>query len=85
MDFPEDEKRKWIEWELNSKTFLEGKKLSRKKYPSSESHTHCEFCWDKFGNGKEDRKIGYYERETKCWICEDCYEVFKDYYHWVIE
>jgi len=82
MDFPEEEKRKWIEWELKSKKYLYGKKLAREKYPIAEGHTHCEFCWGKFGEDAGDRKIGYHEKETNSWICEECYDIFKKYFYW---
>lgn len=85
MDFMEEERRKWIEWELNSKDFLKRKILVRKDYPTSAGHTHCEFCWGKFGNGVKDRKVGYFEKEKKCWICDECFEVFKDYFQWEVE
>lgn len=80
-NFPEEEKKKWIEWNLNKLPMLQGKKLVRKKFPLSKDHDHCEFCWAKFGSGS-DLDEGYCEEQHNIWICDDCYEIFNEYFHW---
>ncbi len=49
-------------------------------------HEHCEFCWGKFSLYSEGMKIGYCtktknERKAR-WICETCYEDFKEDFGW---
>ncbi|MBO4537842.1 MAG: hypothetical protein J5694_03135 [Erysipelotrichaceae bacterium] len=64
-EYTEDEWNKWFESNLKSNTFLDDAVLEKKTYPTSEEHSHCEFCWDKFGSDEEDLKSGYYESKTK--------------------
>lgn len=82
--FPDEEKKKWIEWNLNKIPLLRGKKIVRKKFPLSMDHAHCEFCWEKFGNGG-DLDDRYCVDKTNIWICEDCYDIFNEYFRWQIE
>lgn len=49
-------------------------------------HTHCEFCWHKFMEGSEGIKdcspYGYCSLNEKYWVCKECFEDFKDIFHW---
>lgn len=38
-------------------------------------HDHCEFCTDKFD---KPRQKGYATKDDYYWICETCYEDFKN-------
>ena len=47
-------------------------------YPSvTNKHKHCEFCKAKFGID-EKLKQGYATKDRYYWICENCFEDFKD-------
>ncbi len=81
----EEERKKWIEWEINSKDYLIGKVLERKVYPLSAGHSHCPFCWRKFGRGSDDLKEGYYESEKDFWICDNCFNTFIEFFHWSVK
>jgi hypothetical protein len=49
-------------------------------------HAHCEFCNDYFcANDKQYLHEGYYEPINHCWICETCYNDFKELFQWIIE
>ncbi len=82
--FPDEEKIKWIEWNLRKIPLLQEKRIVWKKFPLSKDHDHCEFCWGKMGNGG-DLTEGYYMEEMNAWICKDCYDIFNEYFHWQIE
>ena len=53
-------------------------------------HDHCEFCWAKFL--EEDLPefpdilhAGYTTEDLYRWICEQCFEDFKDRFQWRVE
>lgn len=48
-------------------------------------HDHCDFCWAKFSEFDGDLHKGYCTKNECIWICEDCYEDFKDMFQWKIE
>lgn len=75
------------DWRLtNQEKFLKGVSLRYDKYsPRSRSdHEHCEFCWDKFGEGESMLHWGYCTLDKYRWICEQCYNDFKDQFEWTI-
>ncbi len=45
-------------------------------------HAHCEFCNDYFSLQGDYLKEGYYEKESKSWICETCFHDFKILFGW---
>ena len=47
--------------------------------------TQCEFCWDVFDEDKEHPAMAFFEPISKCWICEQCYKDFQQYFKWTIE
>lgn len=55
------------------------------KTPSYELHTHCDFCWAKFSTAPEDLQWGYATADLVHWVCEDCYNDFKDEFEWKVE
>ena len=44
-----------------------------------------EFCWTLFDKDKGHPLNAYYEPVGKVWICENCYNDFKTYFHWTVE
>ena len=50
-------------------------------------HDHCSFCWAKFA---EESHIpdalheGYATEDEGDWICEDCFNDFKDLFQWKV-
>lgn len=42
-------------------------------------HVHCEFCMVKF---PQEVEFGYRTIDSKHWICKECYEDFKNEFHW---
>lgn len=51
-------------------------------------HAHCEFCNNYFSLEKvSDNHYlheGYYEPESKSWICETCFQDFKEIFQWTV-
>lgn len=65
--------------------YLYGEKLFHHDYvPYNEScdHDHCEFCTEKFSNNDGDLHIGYSTKDNRIWICEECFNYFKDIFKW---
>ena len=48
-------------------------------------HGHCEVCWARFGQHSEDLHYGYYEVDSKSWICKECYDNFRELFKWTTE
>lgn len=53
------------------------------QYPEKD-HEHCSFCWDKFGKNIDMLKEGYCTTDSYHWICETCYNDFKDMFKWTV-
>ena len=81
------------DWRLRGQEeYLQGMKFTYKKFMSvgdRSDHEHCEFCWHKFmeqPEGVEDcTSEGYCSMDGKYWVCESCFEDFKDMFGWEVE
>jgi len=49
------------------------------------NHDHCEFCWATFSEQGEDLHEGYCTLDAKNWICEQCYQDFKEMFGFRVE
>ena len=73
------------DWRLtNQQKYLQGvaiwwKKYSR--YSQSWDHDHCAFCWATFSEC-EGTQYGYATEGNYHWICNQCFEDFKDLFDW---
>lgn len=66
---------------LNQGQYLTNARLKRSEYkaPSEKwDHDHCSFCWDKFSESDGDLHLGYCTLDGKFWICDECFDDFKD-------
>ena len=75
------------DWRLQGQeSYLNHITLYWKKYtPYRESwdHDHCEFCWEKFCLCCPDSlKEGYATKDNYWWICDQCFEDFKEMFEW---
>ncbi len=55
------------------------------RYSESWDHDHCEFCWAKFAEEiliPDSLHEGYATADNYRWICEACFEDFKDQFGW---
>lgn len=78
--------KEWYILEYESKDYLHNKTLVYRPFPFGYmNHDHCELCWARFSKYKEDLQSGYFERESNSWICEECYENFKNLFRWIDE
>lgn len=66
---------------LNQEQYLMNARLKKADYkiPSEKwDHDHCAFCWDKFSENDDDLHSGYCTADGKFWICDECFEDFKE-------
>ena len=49
------------------------------------AHEHCEFCWHKFMENPMDLSDcsdkGYVSIDKKYWVCEECFQEFRQFLH----
>ncbi len=78
------------DWRLRGQEeYLKAVPLRWKKYTRrSESweHEHCEFCWAKFMQEDYPEVLheGYTTEDSYRWICNQCFEIFKDLFEWKV-
>lgn len=48
-------------------------------------HDHCEFCGKKFSLIDDDLNQGYNTIDGYHWICNDCFNDFKNEFNWIVE
>lgn len=78
------------DWRLRGQEdYMRKYKFKYKKFVSQNSgarHAHCEFCWHKFMEnpyGVEDcTSHGYCSLDEKYWVCNECFEDFKEMLSW---
>ena len=73
------------DWRLQGQErYMKGAKMKRARFPedSKSDHEHCAFCWAKFYTGDEDLKEGFCTLDAYRWVCEKCFEDFKDMFEW---
>lgn len=80
------------DWRLKgaSKDYLKGCTFIYKKYKKYRDdweHDHCEFCSAKFKDVDADDvlRYGYSTKNDYWWVCEKCFEDFKDRFGFNIE
>jgi len=74
------------DWRLRGQdTYLKHIKLLKLNYSKRKTktdHDHCEFCWKKFTD--ENDLHGYTTEDHYRWICEECYNDFKELFQWQV-
>jgi hypothetical protein len=77
------------DWRLNSQEdYLQGKKLRLTKFVMKDprwDHEHCEFCWGKFMENTPGTMQSGYVDEDNNWICQTCFEDFRERFEWQLE
>ena len=78
------------DWRLmNQERYLKGATLIwgpyRPRSPDND-HDHCEFCWAKFmvEDLPDVLHAGYCTLDEYRWICNTCFEDFRDRFQWKI-
>ncbi len=71
---------------LDQDEYMKGEKLLKTVFnkETDGDHEHCEFCWAKFSAQPEDLHSGYCTLDRYRWICETCFEDFKDDFEWQV-
>lgn len=78
------------DWRLRGQEeYLQKKEFSFKKFIPAHNgslHAHCEFCWHKFMENSEGvndcSQEGYCSTDEKYWVCEECFQDFKEKFKW---
>ena len=77
------------DWRLtNQEEYLYDAKVKRGEFKAAEQrldHCHCAFCWDKFSEYEGDLRNGYRTNDGRYWICEECYNDFKEMFRFELE
>jgi len=64
---------------MNQEKYLKNKKLYHVYYNQNKNHDHCAFCVEKFSSKYQ---IGYCTIDYYYWICEKCFDDFKNIFNW---
>lgn len=69
---------------LGQERYLFGKKLIQKTFVTKKQrdHAHCAFCWDKIGDCEDWIRVAYCTSDELHWICEQCYQDFRESFQW---
>jgi hypothetical protein len=74
------------DWRItNQMDFLQGVRLIHSKWLTLKEtwdHDHCKFCWETLDASTE--ALAYCTEDYYYWICEECYQDFKDAFEWVL-
>ena len=77
------------DWRLiDQEDYLMDARLVKSEYKAigdNSDHEHCAFCWDKFSESKDDLSVGYHTKDGRHWICEDCFNDFKEAFNFSFE
>ena len=77
------------DWRLQGQeNYLKGVRLIRHKYQIAGrdwDHDHCDFCGVKFSTNEGDLHFGYSTIDSYYWICDQCYNDFKNMFKWIVE
>lgn len=67
--------------------FLVGQKLRRRTFSSTDicDHEHCNMCGAKISAQSSDIKSAFSTYDLRGWVCDECYEYYKDEYQWTLE
>jgi hypothetical protein len=76
---------------LNQEKYLKGVTVvlrRYRRYPKNINwdHDHCAFCWVEFNTEDFPDVLhkGYCTLDEYYWICETCFNDFKDLFEWVV-
>ena len=76
------------DWRItNQEAYLKDQLLYHRKYSmySQEwDHDHCEFCFERFSENDQETNIGYCTKDKYYWICEECFNDFKEMFNWSV-
>ena len=80
------------DWRLGSQeNYLKGvalvhRRCRRNPRDATWDHDHCEFCWAKFTveDCPDVLHRGYATTDDYHWICEKCFDDFKDLFKWTV-
>lgn len=75
------------DWRLDFQMdYLYGKELKHERFWSDDiqDHAHCEFCLDRISTLAEDLHEGYCTEDEYWWICDACFNDFKDMFQWKV-
>jgi hypothetical protein len=79
-----------FDWRLpEKKRYLESAVLYWRPYAGETQfdHAHCAFCFQRFMDidHPEYKREGYTTEDEHDWICDVCFQDFKDDFRWIVE
>lgn len=76
------------DWRLyGQEDYLQGKALKYTKFVTRgrNDHEHCAFCTAKIAEeGVGEYTCGYATEDLYWWVCEECFEDFKERFEWTL-
>ena len=72
---------------MGQEQYLNGVKLILRdyfQYNPTWDHDHCVFCGTTFSLYVDDLKRGYSTEDGYYWICEACFNDFRDEFNWSV-
>ena len=76
-------------WRLfGQEKYLQNETLTFKKWTprhKDNDHDHCAFCFEKISNIQNTLNYGYVTTNGQTWICEKCFNDFKEKFNWQVK
>jgi hypothetical protein len=73
-----------LQWQDKYLSNVELLRVPYEPYRKGWEHDHCAFCSEAISNFKSDLHNGYCTLDRYHWICEKCFNDFKDIFKWQV-
>lgn len=76
------------DWRISNQfNYLYKSELKKKNFieTATRDHTHCSFCWEKFGEADNLLHQGYCTNDECHWICASCFRDFNEIFGWIVD
>lgn len=73
---------------MGQEGYLKDKKLQHRKFSQAmrtKDNDQCDFCYSFLDRNHQGASYAYFEPITRSWICERCYQDFKEHFNWMVE
>lgn len=73
---------------MGQESYLKGKTLQHRKFQNGLRHDEhqdqCDFCYSGLNEDPENLTRAYYSAEEEVWICEECFNDFREHFDWTV-
>ena len=76
------------DWRITDQTKYLARPIEKSSVSQAQphmDHDHCNFCWATFSEYDDDLHEGYCTPDETYWICPECFNDFKEMFHWTLE